>query len=153
MRRIGFTLLTGLLLLAFAAPATAGDDPVNDLAKAWMESYNAGNDTAVAALYAEDAWRMPPNAETAKSKDAIMKTLEAGRAAGLARIKITPMRSSLEGAEGWGVGTYVGYSSDGTEMDHGKWMISVRKADGKFLVVNDIFNSDLPLPVGDEDDD
>jgi len=153
MRRFGIALVAIAATIAIATPVHAGDAAMEKLAQTWMETFNAGDDAGVTALYAEDAWRMPPNAETAKGKAAIRKTLEDGRAMGMSKIKIAVTRSSVDGPEGWGVGTYAVYAADGSEMDHGKWMITVRKVDGKLVVLNDIFNSDLPLPAGDDEGD
>jgi hypothetical protein len=33
-------------------------------------------------------------------------------------------------------------------FDHGKWMLSSKKVDGKWLTECDIFNSDMAMPSG-----
>jgi uncharacterized protein (TIGR02246 family) len=70
-------IIPALALILIAAPAAAG--PAEDALKAqgdrWNAAYNAGDWTALRALYADDAWLMTDKAPAAKGADAIIAYL------------------------------------------------------------------------------
>lgn len=147
-----FTSLAGLLVLALAAQQPLAADDDSDLAaraEAWQAAYNAGDMEAVAALYAEDGCRMPPNAETAQGRAAILANLQEGLEMGLAHAEIAVTEAGSSGDWGWGRGTYELTGADGTHLDHGKWMNVSRLSDGEWMIHCDIWNSDMPLPGTD----
>jgi ketosteroid isomerase-like protein len=148
MKRIvclGLVVLLGAMLVSL--PALAGDkSDVAARAATWEKEYNAGNFEAVAALYAADGCRMPPNEEIAHGTAAILAQLKAGRDRGVAKVKITVTAAESSGDVGYGMGTFEVMKADGSHLDHGKWMLYSKKVDGKWKTQCDIFNSDMPLP-------
>jgi ketosteroid isomerase-like protein len=141
----GLVLMLGAMLAA--VPATADDkSDAKGRAATWEKEYNAGNLAAVQALYATDACRMPPNQEAVHGSDAILAQLKAGKDRGLAQVKITVTAAESSGDLGYGTGTYVITGTDGSHMDHGKWMLVSKKSNGTWKTQCDIFNSDMPMP-------
>jgi len=150
MKRIvcsGFVVL--LLLSLISIPALAADkSDVAGRAATWAKEYNAGNLSAVVALYTSDGCRMAPNMPLVRGRDAIMAQLKAGKDAGAATVKVTVTAADSSGDIGYGTGTYETTRADGSHQDHGKWMLYSKKVDGKWLTECDIFNSDMAMPGG-----
>lgn len=137
-----------LCAILVAAPAMAAD--ASDLAgraATWEKEYNAGNLKAVAALYAADGCRMPPNAPIAKGSEGILAQLQSGKDNGIAKVKIAVTMAETSGDWGSGGGTYEILGADGSHKDHGKWMNVSKKVSGKWIIHCDIFNSDMPIPT------
>ena len=142
----------GLVLMLGAAlatiPAAAADSSnIAALAAVWEKEYNAGNLAAVAALYASDGCRMPPNQEAVHGSEAILAQLKAGKDRGLAKVKIAVTAAESSGDLSYGTGTYVITGADGSHLDHGKWMLVSKKSNGAWKTQCDIFNSDMPMPA------
>lgn len=131
-----------------AAPVLAADQ--SDLAGravTWVKEYNADNLNGVAALYAADGCRMPPNAEIVHGSDGILAQLKTGKTQGGAKIKVTVTSAETMGDMGWGSGTYELMGADGTPVDSGKWMNVSKKIKGTWKFQCDIWNSNKPLPT------
>jgi ketosteroid isomerase-like protein len=141
----GLVLMLGAMLAALPAAAADKSD-VAGRAATWEKEYNAGNLEAVAALYAPDGCRMPPNQEAVHGREAILAQLKAGKDRGAAKVKIAVTSADTSGNLGYGEGTYVITGADGSHVDHGKWMLVSEKVNGKWETQCDIFNSDMPLP-------
>ena len=137
-----------LCAILAAAPAMAAD--ASDLAgraATWEKEYNADNISAVAALYAADGCRMPPNAKTAQGSEGILAQLKSSKEQGVAKVKITVTSAETSGDWGSGTGTYEILGADGTHVDHGKWMNVSKKLKGTWTIQCDIWNSDMPIPT------
>jgi ketosteroid isomerase-like protein len=144
----GFAKIAILTAMLAAAPALAADksDLAGRAAK-WEKAYNADDIKGVAALYAADGCRMPPNAKTSQGNDGVLANLKAGKDNGLAKLKIAVTKAESSGDLAYGMGTYEGTRADGTKLDAGKWMNVSKKAKGKWLIQCDIWNSDSPPPA------
>jgi ketosteroid isomerase-like protein len=137
-----------LCAILAAAPAMAAD--ASDLAgraATWEKEYNAENLNAVAALYAADGCRMPPNAPIAQGSEGILAQLKTGKEKGIAKVKIAVTAAETSGDLGYGTGTYEILAADGSHVDHGKWMNYSKKSKGTWKIQCDIFNSDMPIPA------
>jgi ketosteroid isomerase-like protein len=132
-----------------AVPALAADkSEMAARAATWEEEYNAGNLTAVQALYATDGCRMPPNQKAVQGSEAILAQIKAGKDKGWAKVKIVVTAAESSGDLSYGSGTYEITSADGSHLDHGKWMNVSKKSNGTWKIQCDIFNSDMPMPTG-----
>jgi ketosteroid isomerase-like protein len=120
------------------------------LAANWQTAYNSGNLAAVAALYAEDGCRMPPNMPIVEGRDAILKSLEEGAKMGMAGIEIAVTQSTSSGDLATASGTFKLFDADGVAFDHGKWMNNSRRVDGSWHISCDIWNSDQAAPASME---
>ena len=142
----GLVLMLGTVLAAVPAAAADKSD-VAGRAAIWEKEYNADNLAALTALYAADGCRMPPNQEAAHGSEAILAQLKAGKDQGLAKVKIVVTSAESSGDLGYGMGTYEITGTDGTHMDHRKWMLVSKKSNGTWKTQCDIFNSDMPMPT------
>ncbi len=146
MRR--FDLVPVLLAVGLGACAgsTARDDA--ELARMdgrWAEAFNARDLDAVAALYAEDARLLPPNAEPMQGREAARAAFGEMVAAGL-KGELEAIEAVSAGDVGYVVGTYSLRGPDGAAVDRGKYVEIWRRADGAWRIQNDIWNSDMPAP-------
>ena len=149
MKRIVIWGFIAMLCALVSIQAVAADkSDVAARAATWEKEYNADNLAGVVALYAPDGCRMPPNQEVVHGRDAILAQLKAGKDRGAAKVKIAVTAADSNGDAGYGMGTYVLTSADGSHVDHGKWMLDSKKVDGKWVTQCDIFNSDMAMPSG-----
>jgi len=148
--RTQIVLVCAAVVLLFAAAGFAGDDS-NMAAKlqTWQNSYNAGDFAAVAALYADDGCRMPPNAVTVNGREAIQESLVQGHEQAIAQVNLGLTMSSFSGEQANATGTYEILDEDGKPIDQGKWMNMSRNTAEGWMIQCDIWNSDLPMPEPD----
>jgi ketosteroid isomerase-like protein len=113
-----------------------------------MKSYNAGDAKAVAALYAADAVLMPPGTPAAKGNAALQAYLAKDSAesakAGLVFALGAKSDVGHSGDMGWESGTYTVKAKSGAMVEAGKYLTVFKKADGKWLILRDTWNSDAP---------
>jgi ketosteroid isomerase-like protein len=148
MRKMIYGLLTISLVAILALPAIAADESnMKAKAAAWEKEYNSGNLEAVAALYAADGCRMPPNQETAKGTQGILAALKGGKQQGIDKVKIGVTSAETMGNMGWATGTYEITGPDGKHADHGKWMNVSKKVNGEWKIQCDIWNSNMAAPA------
>lgn len=153
MRSLQRLILTtvGLLAVAACAPPvadTAADEAAfRDGTKAWVDAYNAGDADKIVALYTEDALVMPPDAPIAAGHEAIRQYLVANIASSMASgvtAVLGEESAGVSGDIGWHSGTYKVNGTDGATVGTGKYLESWHKANGKWLMVRDIWNNDAP---------
>lgn len=135
-----------------AAPTKANAAAIEQEIKAVVEQWNgfiaARNDSAIAALYADNAVLMPPNQPRLATNDGIR-----GYFAGMwvinPTMKLTTDRVVASDAgdvaveEGSFALQYAG--ADGKPIDDtGKYIVIWKRTDAGWKVVRDIFNTDLP---------
>lgn len=148
MKRIAFCAWMIACAISVAVPALAADQ--SDLAGravTWEKEFNADNLNGVAALYAKDGCRMPPNEETVHGSEGILAQLKKSKEQGVVKIKIAVTSAETMGDMGYGTGTYEIMGKDGSQMDKGKWLNVSKKADGAWKIQCDIWNSNMPLPA------
>ena len=80
-------------------------------------------------------------------REAIVANLQAVKDAGVAQIALTVTVDETEGNMAQGTGTYELTASDGSHVDHGKWMNVSKRVGGEWEIQCDIWNSDMPLPT------
>jgi ketosteroid isomerase-like protein len=134
-------------MLAAVTVLAADKSDMAARAAVWEKEYNAGNLTAVQALYAADGCRMPPNQEAVRGSEAILAQLKASKERG-PKVKIVVTAAESSGDLAYGTGTYEIMGADGSHVDHGKWMNVSKKLNGTWKTQCDIYNSDMPIPTG-----
>jgi uncharacterized protein (TIGR02246 family) len=148
--------VTAVLLIAGCTPA--GPAAISETDKTalrandqkFVDAVLAKNWAAAAALYTPEASFMPPNGPTVKGPAAIQAWMAA----------FPPLTTfTLEPQETVGVGdlayvrgiytmSFTLPGATGPTEDRGKYIVIGRKqADGSWLISEDIFNSDVPLPA------
>ncbi len=157
-----FLLLICVLLLAANWGCTQAPPPdtraadaqaIRDFEAAWVKTAAAKDLEGWVANYADDASLLLPNAPIATGKEAIRGATKAvlgdpNFALTFASTKVDVARS---GDLAYAQGNYSMTLSDPTgkpATDKGKYVTVFQKQpDGKWKVLADIINSDLPLPV------
>ncbi len=142
-------LTVAVLMTGSVALAAHHEGGFEEMAATWEAAYNKGDVAAVAAMYAEDGMRMPPDMPTVKGRAAIQEQIQAGMEGGLAKVKITVDDSHTSGEMGHARGTFVGMDAEGNTIAVGKWANVAKMVDGKWQVQFDIFNYDAPMPAGE----
>lgn len=117
----------------------------------WLERMNGGDASGVAALYATNARLMAPNMDTVSGREAIEGFCKEFTALD-AKLSFNLLTVHEGGDICAAVGTYeMQVTPPGAEpqQDQGKYIeIWQRQPDGEWLIVDDIFNSSLPVPAG-----
>ena len=144
---IALTLTVAVVALGLATPGHADEAAAKALLEKWMTAYNSGDLEAVAALYAEDGCRMPPNMETVTGREAILEALKTGLEMGVAKVKIGLTSTGGSDDHGYTIGTFAILDADGNKVDHGKWMNTLTKVGDDWMIHCDIWNSDMPLEM------
>lgn len=142
-------LVAAILVAGSMAYAAHHEGGFDELAADWEAAYNKWDAGAVAAFYAEDGIRMPPDMPMVKGRAAIQEQIQAGMEGGMVKVKITVDDSHTSGEMGHARGTFVGMDADGNKIAVGKWANVAKMVDGKWQVVYDIFNYDAPMPTGE----
>lgn len=142
-RPFRFALVAAALALAGAAAAKEG--PLDGMSKAFEDAIRKGDAAAVAAMYAEDGVILPPNHARVQGRAGIAEFMKSMTDAGLS-LKLTPTDTWIEGKLGVRSGTYVLFDKEQKEIEQGKWLeVWQQGADGKWLMVRDMWNSDVPV--------
>jgi len=153
------TYLTVLLAAAFGcqpADTSASAKQAIDAANAqWPRLTSTGHADSIAEFYAADAVVMPPNMASMKGKDAIRAffatlntidprptlTLRAERVLGSGTLAVETGRWN------WTFPAGAKLPPGTPAADSGKYIVRWAQQNGKWLMVDDVWNSDAPLPT------
>src|SRR5438105_13806949 len=144
----GFLLLAGYGAAASAAEASKDEAAIRAINPAWAKAYNAGDAKAISGLYAERAGLLPPGGPAAKGNAAIhayfaKDTAESAKA-GVTFSLDANSDVGVSGDTGWESGTYAVKAKSGASVEVGKYLTVYTKSDGKWLIIRDTWNSDVP---------
>jgi ketosteroid isomerase-like protein len=144
-----------LFSFAFICPASAADTKIEqalrDLDAQWSKDAGAKDLDKTVSYYAEGAIVMPPNASAATTKESIRSAWKEMLTTPGAAIswQTTKVEVAKSGDLAYVSGTYEEAMTDASgksAKDHGKYVeIFKKQADGRWKVVADIWNSDLPI--------
>ncbi len=157
---LAFSLvIIGLALACQQAPPpsppdtrAADESAVREADAAYSKAFEAKDVEAVVGFFADDGLDLSPNAPMLTGKEAIRKSASEMMATpGLALSwQPTKVEASRGGDLAYSIGTYQGTVNDAKGKpvaDRGKYVTVWRKQpDGKWKVLADIYNSDLPAP-------
>ena len=140
------TLLVSVLLFGCSADAPETDlEGLRAMAAEWNAAFEAKDAAGIAALYAANGVVHPPNAKRVKSRPAIeafwAEIMESGIGAATSDTEV-----NANGDIGYKVGTYMLTDPAGAPLDVGKYVEVWHYIDGRWLMLHDIYNSDMPLP-------
>jgi uncharacterized protein (TIGR02246 family) len=150
-------MLTPLALLVVSGCAPQVDSEaersaLREAAVAYHEAASALNAEAVAALYAEDAVMMPPNADQVEGLANIRSFADEFVAAPGLEMRCGPptVEVSLSGDLGWTIATcemtFEGPDGEPVVERMRDLHLWKKQADGSWKVVLDIWNSEMPAP-------
>jgi ketosteroid isomerase-like protein len=124
---------------------------IDSLTREFTTHFNAGHGDLVAAFYTAQAHLMPPNQAAAVGPEAI-KTAFAPFFAMKAELTLVPDAVVANGPVAVERGSYsVKFSPPGSPApvtETGKYLVHWQRIDGKWLIADDIWNSDQPIPAG-----
>ena len=140
-----YPLAVALCVIGLAAHAADDAARIRAGTESWVKSFNAGNASAVAALYADDAVLMPPGAPpargTAAIKDAIAKEIAGAKKGGVTFSIGTHDEVGISGDMAWHSGVYFVLDKTNKPVDSGKFLEVWERKNGKWRVVRDMWNS------------
>ena len=109
----------------------------------WLTAFNGGDAPGVAAVYAESARLMPPNAEILEGRGAIEGFIKGFVQTG-AKLMFELITVHESPSVCVAVGRYI-LDIPGAPQDRGKYIeVWTSQGDGSWRIVDDIFNSSLP---------
>jgi ketosteroid isomerase-like protein len=150
-------LCASLALLLFAAGCSQAAPPdtraadeavIRDADSQWSKTAAAGDLDGTVAYYAEDASVLAPNAPIASDKQSIRGVWASLLGSASVSWKATRVEVARSGDLAYIQGIYQLTSRDlqANPVDHGKFVeVWKKQADGKWKVVADSFNSDMPV--------
>jgi uncharacterized protein (TIGR02246 family) len=155
-RVINSTLVLALLtmlLVSCKAPQTNVADvrkAIEEGAERWMTAFNGKDAATLASFYAADAIILPPNGPRVSGR-ANLEALFTEMFAIGGDLKLAITHVDASGDLAYEVGSYsMSIQMPGTPpmADTGKYVaVWKRQADGKWLIVADTWNTDLPMPT------
>ena len=151
--RLCSTLMLGLAIACAGTPAApdtraADAQAIRDIDAQWNEWLKTKNDSAIAAIYDSAGVLMPPGMPSVRGLDNI-RAFWAQIWALNATLQLAVEDVAVSGdlAVDRGTWTWEQPSPDGsTFKDNGKYLVSWKKVNGQWKVVEDMWNSDNPPP-------
>ena len=140
----------GVMVWIIAACSAAGSKALLDTDKSSMRAATDSftvyvvqhRDSMAASIYADNATLMPPNQPMVQGRAAIRAWMKSAQP--LKSFVISPIDINGRGDLAYVRGTFQLLFESGSQ-DRGKFLeIRQRQQDGRWLIVADIFNSDLP---------
>ena len=139
-------LLSALLAAGLSGAALAKDGPLTGTSQAFEDAVRRGDTAAVGAMYADNGEILPPNEKRVRGPAEIAKYYGGMIGMGLS-LKLSVDTEVVDGKLGFKSGTYIVNDKDGKEVEHGKWVEVWQFEDGKWRMIRDIWNSDVPAPA------
>ena len=131
-----------------ASESAAAKKAIDSLNLRFIELLKAGNGDSVALAYAEDGVAMPPNAPAARGRDAIKAFWSATfplHPGGSVRSEVVTAQGDHAIERGAYTLTLAPPGAKDPVTDNGKYVVHWRRVNGKWLIVDDIWNSDQPV--------
>ena len=133
-------------------PDTTADDiqAINAIRMQWIDAFNQGDAATVAALYTEEAKRLPPNGQMIVGRESIQADLQSNIDAGVGNIQVTVLELSVNGDMALDVGEYaltIQPEEGEAISDNGKFVVILKRDVGTWKLDVHIWNSSVPLPV------
>jgi len=131
-----------------AAEQKAAEDAIRPLVQRFVTHYNSGHADSLAAFYAPDAHLMPANLPAVVGQAGIQAAFEqAATSKGTLKLVTESLTASgdLAVERGTYEETYTLPGSTTPMTDRGKYLVHWHRIGGKWLIVDDIANSDLPM--------
>ena len=138
---------TAAVASAPAADAAADEQAIRAVNPGWFKAHQSGDVDALVAYYSDDAVISAPGAApvrgTAGIREAFAKELQGMKAAGLTQSPGANPEFAVSGDLGYEWNTYTVADKSGKTIDTGKYLSVFGRRDGKWLIVRDIWNSDM----------
>jgi uncharacterized protein (TIGR02246 family) len=133
-----------LALGVLVAARPAGADPVREAVeagnRAFAAAFGAGDATAVAALYSEDATLVPPGAPVVTGRPAIAAFWKGSMEAGTRAVALQTAEVESAGDLAYEVGTVRLTAGDGS-VGEARYVVVWKRAGDRWLLHRDIWNA------------
>ena len=157
MRSPAALALLSLAALACQPPDTsaAAKQAIDAANASWPRLTSTGHSDSIAEFYAADAALMPPNMATVTGKDAIraffatMNTIDPKPTLTLRAVSVVASGAvAVEtGRWNWTFPAGAKLPPGMPAADSGKYIVRWTQQGGKWLMADDVWNSDMPLPA------
>lgn len=149
MKIIGLGCAVVFLACMCLTPAAHADGT-----KSAIEAANAqfsaaaarGDGAALAALYSPDGQVMPAGSVPIRGTEAIQKFWQGALDSGVAAVGLKTIDVFGHGPTATEVGEYELRDKAGKVLDHGKYIVIWQHADGKWILLRDMFSTNVPPP-------
>jgi ketosteroid isomerase-like protein len=139
---------TATVASAGTADAAADEQAIRAINPVWFKAYNAHDVDGLVALYADDAVLNPPGTPPARGsaaiREAFTKEIQAVTAASYSDNPGADGEFGVSGDLGWEWNTFTITDKTGATIDKGKYVTLFERRNGKWLIIRDIWNSDMP---------
>lgn len=109
-----------------------------------IEAFAGRDAPAAASSYTHDGKLMAPFAEPFVGRTAIEGFIRQGFEQGIARLALETVTLEVLDGTAWEEGLFTLWAADGTELDHGKYIVIWQELDGQWLMARDIMSSNRP---------
>lgn len=108
---------------------------------AFEAAFSAHDSAALAALYTPDAVLLPPGSPVVSGTSAIQQFWQGAMDMGVAAGQLTTVTAEVLGDTAIEQGQFVLSAADGTQLDHGKYVVIWKQHEGDWHLHQDIWNS------------
>ena len=148
MRRMAACI--AFLALAGCAQSPAPEPFPQDALDQWIARYTANDAEGVAALYAEDAQLLPPDAPIVNGRAAIREFIARTNPPGGPKLEFATVEALVFGAWAHRQGSFRVIGPDGSTAGTGKVMELWKKTGGKWQIYRDMWSWDTPSSSPDQ---
>ena len=138
---------TAAVASAPAVDAAADEQAIRAVNPGWFKAHQAGDVDGLVAYYADDAVINAPGTAPVRGttgiREAFTKELRDMAAAGLTQTPGSNPEFEVSGDLGYEWNTYTVTDKSGKTVDTGKYLSVFGRRNGKWLIVRDIWNSDM----------
>ena len=154
------TLAVSFLVSCATTPPPPQDTTAEDMnaikaaSEQFVDAFNRGDAAALAALFTEEGYLLPPNSPMIVGSAAIQAHFQAVLDAGVGDLQATTIELHVSGDMGHDVGKYtltIQPEEGEAISDNGKFVTVWKRQNGTWKIDVDIFNSSLPLPTAEEE--
>jgi len=151
MKIAGLNLLCAVVFFAgICLVPAAYADGVRSAIEAANAQFSAaaakGDGGSLAALYSPDGQVMPAGSDPIQGTEAIRRFWQGALDSGVAGISLKTIEVYSHGPTATEVGEYELRDKAGKAVDHGKYIVIWRHADGKWKLLRDMFSTNVPPP-------
>ena len=143
-------LLIALPLLLSLGSATAQPSNIRGVIEEgnqqWSMAFSTGDSAALAAMYTPNAQLFPMHREVVSGIEAIQQFWQGVMASGVKGATLTTLEVDEQGDTAYEVGKYELRGEGNKVLDHGKYVVVWKRAQGQWRLHRDIWNSNLPAP-------
>lgn len=155
MKRLKTTpsILTGFIMASVIFFSGCNPQPKNvsnEITKAnlkFVQDFNKGDATALAANYTENAKVFPPNSDVIMGRKAIGNFWNNVMTMGIKKVKLETVSAVSYGNFALEEGRYKLFIHGDTLVDQGKYIVSWKMDNGQWKLDKDIWNTSNPQPA------